>query len=175
VSAGESFDWPEVDVLAAGTVGAPGRRVFYVQVRRGGEVRTLRGEKQQVAALAEYLESLLGDLPPSPERPAVAEELPAAEAELAEPVEETWVMGNIGLSYEDDDERLVLEFHEQVPEGEEGAVARVRATRAQAKAFAEQSAILVVSGRPPCPVCGHPLDPEGHVCPRSNGQTRPAR
>jgi uncharacterized repeat protein (TIGR03847 family) len=164
----DSFDWPEVDAFVPGAVGPPGRRVFYVQLRRGDEVRTLRAEKQQVAALAQYLDALLADLPTAadPDAPDV----PA----LVEPVQESWAVGTIGLRYDEDDDCVVVEIDELVAEGEEGAEARVRATRPQAEAFARQSAALVQAGRPTCALCGHPVDPEGHVCPRANGQSRPS-
>jgi uncharacterized repeat protein (TIGR03847 family) len=48
-------------------------------------------------------------------------------------------------------------------------VLRVRLNPAAAKAFAKRAARVVAAGRPPCPFCGQPLDPEGHVCPRQNG------
>ena len=61
-----SYDLPSPDVVTAGTVGPPGQRAFYVQVRDDDLVVTLRCEKQQVAALAEYLGGLLEDLEPAP-------------------------------------------------------------------------------------------------------------
>jgi uncharacterized repeat protein (TIGR03847 family) len=34
---------------------------------------------------------------------------------------------------------------------------------------------LVEAGRPLCPLCGGPLDPQGHDCPRTNGHRPPIR
>jgi uncharacterized repeat protein (TIGR03847 family) len=48
-------------------------------------------------------------------------------------------------------------------------VLRVRLTPDTARSFAERAARIVASGRPPCPLCGQPLDPQGHICPRRNG------
>src|SRR5260370_111542 len=49
------------------------------------------------------------------------------------------------------------------------AVLRVRITPAMARAFAQRALQIVAAGRPPCPLCGLPLDAQGHVCPRQNG------
>lgn len=162
-----SFDFVSPDRFTAGTVGEPGRRVFYLQAGDGDRVVTLRLEKTQVEALAEYLAGMLSDLP------AVAEAERPAPAELAlrEPVEEAWVVGSIGVAYDEDEDRVVLVAEElgEEEEEEDTSTARFRVTRAQVAAFVDHARELVASGRPPCPFCGRPLDPEGHVCPRSNG------
>src|SRR5690606_34642713 len=101
-----SYDLPSPDVVTAGTVGPPGQRVFYVQVRDGSLVVTLRCEKQQVAALAEYLGGLLDDLEPAPVGPS------PSELDLAEPVEATWTVGTIGVAYDEPADRIVVLFEE---------------------------------------------------------------
>ena len=160
----ESFDLPEVDVITTGTVGPPGERVFYLQARRGDEVVSLKLEKTQVAALINYLGTLLSDLPPP-------DDLPSG-LDLVEPVEAEWVVGTLGISYDEADDRVVLLAEELVEEGEDGAVARIGASRDQVAALALHGAAVVQSGRPPCPLCGEPLDKEGHVCVRMNGHKR---
>lgn len=161
----ESFDLPSPERFTAGAVGQPGQRVFYLQAVGGGEVVSLRLEKTQVGALAEYLSGLLSDLPPVP-----AAELPGeAELALVEPVLDAWIVGTIGVAFDEEADRVVLVAEELVDEGEESATARFRLTRGQAVAFVDHARALVAAGRPPCPFCGRPLDPEGHVCPRSNG------
>ena len=47
---------------------------------------------------------------------------------------------------------------------------RVHLTAEAARAFVERAVRVVRAGRPPCPLCGNPLDPQGHICPRRNGQ-----
>ncbi|MBV8560280.1 MAG: DUF3090 family protein, partial [Acidimicrobiia bacterium] len=56
-----------------------------------------------------------------------------------------------------------------VEEGEDGAMARIGATRDQIAGLVLHGAEVVDAGRPPCPLCGEPLDAEGHVCVRLNG------
>jgi uncharacterized repeat protein (TIGR03847 family) len=166
---GASFDFAELDHLTAGTVGPPGQRVFYLQAASAGQLVSLRLEKTQMAALVQYLQVLLADLPPSD---ALPEDL-----ELREPVVAEWVVGTLGVSYDEADDRVLIVAEELVIEDEgEGAVtpddvgvARWRATRAQVSALTARGAEVVAAGRPACALCGLPMDPEGHVCPRLNG------
>jgi uncharacterized repeat protein (TIGR03847 family) len=161
-----SFELPEVDHLTTGTVGPPGQRVFYLQARGGQQLLTLRLEKTQVAALVAYLSALLADLPPPDDLDT--------DMDLIEPVVEEWIVGSLGVTYDEDDDRVTLVAEELVEEGEEGARARIVATRDQIAALSLHGASVVQAGRPPCQLCGQPLDPEGHVCVRLNGH-RPIR
>ncbi len=161
----ETFDLGDLDRFTVGTVGPVGRRIFLLQCRSGPVTLTVKVEKQQVAVLAEYLVRLLGDLP----RP---EEVPD-DMDLEDVEEPRWVVGTLGVSYDEDNDRIVLVAEELVAEGEDGDVARCAVTRAQAAAFAIRATGLVEAGRPPCPMCGLPLDPAGHECPRTNGHRPP--
>ena len=167
---GTSFDLPEPVRFTAGTVGPPGQRVFFLQADDGGQVVTLRLEKAQVAALAEYLASVLADLAtPDPDS------LPG-DLELVEPVVAEWVVGQIGVVFDEDRDRMVVQAEELLEEdAEEPAtdpdrgVARFALTRAQVAAFVGRAAELVAAGRPPCELCGRPKDPAGHSCIKTNG------
>jgi uncharacterized repeat protein (TIGR03847 family) len=176
----ESFDLIDVDRLTVGTVGPVGQRVFLLQARAGGELVTVKMEKQQVSALAQYLGQVLAELP----RPG---DLPD-DLELEDPSEARWVVGVMGVTYDEPTDRVVLVAQEAVamanPEeiggdiGEEideedGAVLRITATREQVAALAIRGTALVEAGRPACPLCGYPLDPSEHVCPRTNGHRAP--
>ena len=68
---------------------------------------------------------------------------------------------------EEDEEPATLEFDDSDPEGPD--LVRVRLTPLAARAFVERALRTVAAGRPPCPFCGLPLDPTGHICPRKNG------
>jgi uncharacterized repeat protein (TIGR03847 family) len=165
---GSSFDLPEPDRFTAGTVGPPGQRVFYLQAREAEQVVTLRLEKAQVAALAEYLASVLADLA-MPEPGSLPEDL-----ELVEPVVAEWIVGQIGVVFDEDRDRMLVQAEELLEEGGEDAdvdqgVARFALTRAQVAAFVAQAAELVSAGRPACELCGRPKDLEGHMCIKTNG------
>ena len=165
----ESFQLDGPDHFTAGAVGRPGQRVFYLQGREGGAVVTLKCEKEQVAALGEYLAGLLAKL-------AGAAPTASESGALLEPLEPAWPVGSIGVGVDDDRDRIVVIASEQVEEEEEGgaaaaepASARFAITRAQAAGFVERARELVRAGRATCPMCGEPKDPAGHVCPRANG------
>jgi len=160
-----TLDLGDVDRFAVGTVGPVGRRTFLLQCRSDTSLLTLKVEKQQVAVLAEYLGRLLQALP----RPGHLPE----DLELEEPTEPHWTVGTMGVSYDQDLDRIVLVAEELVADDEDGDVARMTITREQAAAFAVRATSLVEAGRPPCPLCGGPLDPSGHQCPRTNGHRPP--
>ncbi len=162
----EAFDLATPDRFTVGTVGPVGKRLFLVQCREGSLLLTLKVEKRQVAVLAATLATIVRDH----ERPG---HLPDDLA-LEEPADPDWTVGTIGVSYDDDGDRIVLVVEELVPEDEAGAIARLSITREQAAAFAIRATALVEAGRPPCPLCGSPLDPSGHECPRTNGHRPPA-
>lgn len=162
-----SFDL-DPDHFTPGAIGPPGQRVFYLQAAEGSQVVSFRLEKQQVAAMAEYLAGILEDLPaftwPEPDA-----------SELREPVVTEWVVGTIAVAYEEATDEVLVVAEELVdPDDAERAdvapaTARFRLTRPQVALFIGRAAALVLGGRPPCPLCGRPVDPRGHVCPRSNG------
>ena len=167
---GASFELAYVDRFTATAVGPPGGRVFYLQGVAAGQVVTLRLEKAQVAALAGYLAELLADLPtPSPD------ELPR-QLDPVEPLVAEWVVGGLGAAFDESRDRMVIQAEEVVPDdaeersggGDQGR-ARFALTRPQVAAFVVHAATLVAAGRPPCPLCRRPLDPEGHVCIKTNG------
>jgi uncharacterized repeat protein (TIGR03847 family) len=158
-----SFDLPSPDVFTAGTVGPPGQRVFYLQTRDDQLVVSVRCEKQQVAALADYFDGLLDDLEPAPYGIA------GGDLRLAEPVQEIWTVGAIGVAYDEPADRIVVVLEELTEEEtDDGASVKVRLNRAQVAAFVSHARQLVEAGRPPCRFCGLPVDPDGHPCPRMN-------
>ena len=174
-----SFEVDAPDHFTAGAVGPPGQRVFYLQSRDAGRLITLKVEKEHVRALAEYLGGLLARVKGAPGAARAA-------AELIEPLEVAWDVGSLAVGYDESQDRVVVEASELIEaeeaEEEEGgptpepevepAMARFRITRAQAAAFVERANELMKGGRPTCPVCSRPMDPEGHVCPRANGHVQ---
>ena len=186
----ESYELGELDRITVGTVGLPGQRTFFLQARQGSELITLKLEKIQVAALAAWIAKTLEDLPEPEQLPEDLE--PEAFDEPA------WVVGSLGGAYDAEADRIMLVAAEVVESDDEadetddepdlfapeepidpllgghGAVARLGATREQMAALAIRATTLVASGRPPCPLCGYPLDPRGHACPKTNGHRPPS-
>jgi uncharacterized repeat protein (TIGR03847 family) len=175
-----SFELGAPDLFTAGTMGAPGQRVFFLQAREGGRLVTLKVEKEHVRALGEYLASALARLGGPAEGAATA--APETAGALVEPITPAWAVRSIGVGYDETARRFVLVAQELVEDdeaeqaegaGPEAATARFSITRAQAARFAARAEELMRAGRPPCPVCGQPKSPTGHICPRQNGHGRP--
>ena len=165
----EMFDQP--DDFLPGSVGEPGNRVFYLQARDGHRVASLRCEKEQVLALAQFLMRLVGDDGP---------------VELIEPITESFVVGNLLVSAEDADGSVVVVAEELVfveddddfslddaaldlsLDDLEPRELRIRMSAAAARGFAQRAGRLMAGSRPICELCGRPMDPDGHACPRLN-------
>lgn len=182
-----SFDPPERFV--AGTVGPPGQRTFFLQARTGGRMCSVALEKQQVAVLAERVDDLLDDIMATTETksliPAVAPLDLDDQAPLEQPIDEEFRAGTMTLSWDPRDERIVIEVFpfvepteavegEEVEEPEPEEVFVVRLTASVARAFVKRAGQVVSAGRPDCPFCGTPIDPNGHLCVRANGFRRRA-
>lgn len=170
-----SFEFSSVDSFIPGALGEPGARVFYLQARNGNDVVTLKLEKHQVELLGQYLMQLASMLgTPEPDRSVTG---------LIEPVDPAWIVGTLGVGIDeqagsilvtaqeldigsDDDDELA--WDESLFEDDDGAEARFVIKPGQAVAFAEAAQELVSSGRQPCRLCGAPINPSGHQCPRWN-------
>ncbi len=180
------YDPPERFV--AGTVGPPGQRTFFLQARAGNRITSVALEKQQVAVLAERVDSLLDEVMRGEGGaglvPAVAPTTMEDSEPLEQPIEEEFRAGTMTLAWDADTARVVIEvfpieesesvvedlMEDEAPEPEELFV--VALTPAAARAFSKRAQAVVAAGRPPCQFCGNPLDPAGHLCPRANGFRR---
>ncbi len=192
--AGRILEYDPPTRFVAGTVGQPGSRTFFLQARgvpAGGASSSLTSvvlEKQQVLALAERVEELLDEVlrRSGGTAPAIASDALDDLAPLDTPIEEEFRVGTMSLVWDVDRERVVIECFEVRPDddtsdddedepsgtGGDRQVLRVAVTAGAARAFAKRALALVNAGRPPCPLCAEPLDPEGHICPRANGYRR---
>lgn len=165
------FDQP--DRFIAGSVGEPGSRAFYLQARKGDALVSVGLEKSQVSVLVARLDDLLE---------AVEADPPDREPDVAldEPVVEAFRVGALALAWDVTDSTVVIEAQPlsadedfvELPDDEPGGpdVLRVRMRPAAAREFVSGATALLASGRPACPFCGQPLDPQGHFCTRRNGQ-----
>jgi len=186
-----SFDFP--DRFVAGTTGRPGERTFFIQAREDGRLLSVLCEKQQVQVLADHLERILDELIrmgssglPVPPAVASADDLDPLDV----PIEEEFRVGTMTIAWDPDAHCVQIELFAMVDEddvdpladivfGEEadGMAARealcVRLTPVDARQFVARSRSLVSAGRPACPFCAQPINPGGHICPRSNGYRKP--
>jgi uncharacterized repeat protein (TIGR03847 family) len=168
----ELFDLNPVERITTDAIGEPGSRVFYLQARKGRQLVTVICEKEHVAALAMAVDQILLSLADGDED-AVVDPDPALEnnMDLEYPLDPVFRTGRVNLGYDQDTELLVIIAYELMPEEDETppSVARFWATPAQMRAFSIRGQEVVAAGRPTCAMCGEPIDPEGHFCPRKNG------
>jgi uncharacterized repeat protein (TIGR03847 family) len=158
----ESFNLEKVGRVTAGAVGEPGKRAFYLQLRSGPTLVTLAMEKDQLRTLMERLQEVFTrvSVPPPGKLPDMA---------LEEPIVPVWRLGFMTLTYSQEEKTFEVSLVELVDEGTEPATGHFRASLAQMQALASHAATVVSAGRPPCPLCGGPIDHDGGICPRLNG------
>lgn len=177
------YEYNPVERFICGTVGAPGERVFFIQARTGSRMTSVSLEKIQAAALGDRVGAMLKEIKRA--NPLISyERLPGDNDPLEQPIFEEFRVGVIGLSFATDTELIQVELQcvtevqpeeeELAEDDEEGApdLLRVSLTLSQADAFAKRTGAVVGAGRLPCPFCGIPIDPNGHLCPRANGYRR---
>jgi uncharacterized repeat protein (TIGR03847 family) len=160
--ASQSFDYQEVTRVTAGAIGEPGKREFFLQLRAGGQLVSLALEKDQLRVLTERLQEVFSRVPVLP-----ADRLP--DMSLEQPVAPKWRVGFMTLTYSQNEKSFEVSLVELVEEGDEPATGHFAASLAQMQALAAHAAALISAGRPPCPMCGGPIDHDGGVCPRLNG------
>jgi uncharacterized repeat protein (TIGR03847 family) len=167
----EHIELNPVSHITIGTEGEPGQRVFYLQGSKGADLVSLILEKQQAAMLASSLDSLLEEvdkrIAQEPENDPVWSDL-----RLRQPLDPLFRVGNMGLGYNEELNRIVIVAYELVEEGEDASVVSFWATRGQALSLARHAHGVVQAGRPICGNCGEPIDPQGHFCPKRNGHAR---
>ncbi len=174
------FDPP--DRFVAGTVGPPGQRTFFLQASEGRRVTSVSLEKEQVLVLASRINDLLDSYAGGAAAETAALEV-VDNAPLDTPIEDEFRVNTLSLGWDEDRQVLIIECLDRDPDDPEASLdpevlteeprqVRVVLTPARARAFARRAETVVSAGRPPCPFCGGPLEPEGHICPRSNGYKR---
>lgn len=183
------FEHEEATRLIVGTVGSPGERAFYIQVRSLVGITTVAVEKSQVVALSERLRELVTEVRRS--KLASLDELGLAPVidndGLEFPIDEEFRAGVMGISWDPDSQRVSIEiqsiadgeFTELISDEEDLAevedppdLLRLTIRLNQVKGFCNRAEKIVKSGRAVCPFCGLPIDATGHLCPRANGYRR---
>ena len=170
----ELADFNPVSRITIGTVGPPGQRVFLLQASQGVSIITLKVEKEQVRVLSSSVLELLDELDEKyPRNFSKVDEPLSSDLMLQEPYDPAFAVGQIGLGYDQEQDMVVLVVQEvQFEPEDEASTARFWATRPQMKVLSEHAIEVIEQGRPICPLCDAPIDPNGHFCPRSNGHEK---
>jgi uncharacterized repeat protein (TIGR03847 family) len=185
------YDAP--DRFVAGTVGQPGERTFFLQAREGNRITSVACEKQQVSVLAAPLNRVLDEVL---RRSAGVVDVPPASSQardtdpLDAPINEEFRVGTMTIAWDPSIDRIVIELFSNVDEDDNAEeptpataaepdeidadeVFVVKITASYARDFVARAQALVAAGRPSCPFCLQPMDPNGHICPQANGHRRP--
>lgn len=164
--------------FTVGTVGLPGERTFFIQIRTAEQLLSLSLEKSQTMALSERLRYMVKEIRTA--HPLIhIENLERDSLPLEIPIDEEFRIGSMALFYDESTAEIQVDLREMATDIDDDLddmtdtdVVRAFITPAQAIAFADRADLLVASGRKPCPFCGFPIDPNGHLCPRANGYRR---
>jgi uncharacterized repeat protein (TIGR03847 family) len=172
------FDWP--DRVVVGTIGLPGARTFYLQVRAGNQIVSIAMEKQQSALLAEKIDEILDQLlviEGNPHSVPTSTPPELVDNDQLEAVQEQFRTGAMSLGWDPTTAQVVIEAYpisevdadnDDESLDEDGAevpeMLLVRMPVGTARAFAKRTREVVGAGRPACPLCGYPVDADGHVC-----------
>lgn len=167
------YEFTKPERFVAGTVGEPGERAFYLQIRSSSRLFSVAVEKAQVQAITSRLEVMIAEIRKS--NPLIPlEKFPTDDAPLDSPIDSEFQIGAMSLAWDDDSKLICVELFELEDDEEdsEGEVVVINISLAMALAFSARSKAVVSAGRLPCPFCGIPIDPRGHLCPRANGYRR---
>jgi uncharacterized repeat protein (TIGR03847 family) len=173
------FAWP--DRVVVGTIGLPGARTFYLQVRAGTQIVSIALEKQQSALLAEKIEEILDQLitvEGNPFSVPTSTPIELVDNDQLDAVQEQFRTGAMTLGWDPTTAQVVIEAYpitdvdaddndESLDEdgANEPEMLLVRMPVGTARAFAKRTREIVGAGRPTCSLCGYPIDADGHICP----------
>ena len=167
------IDVDPCDHITGDAIGKPGLRVFYIQAFQAEKTYNVIIEKTQLQSLAVGVEQFLSEVErQNPNLEEAAADYVEEQMRINPPVDPLFRVGEIGLGYDKERDRVVLFVRELLTEEqdpESGSVIRFWCTRTQIRRMARWGAEITQRGRPMCPQCGQPMEPEGHFCPKNNG------
>ena len=191
----EDIEFRPVDHITTDAIGQPGKRVFYIHAWQDQRTVTMILEKLQILSLAEGVEQFLSEVREKyPDLDEPSADYTEEKMRIQPPVDPLFRIGELGLGYDANADLVVLVAREMTAEetvgdteggtegdavgGAEGegdqeaesaSVVRLWCTRSQIRALARWGVEVASLGRPICPQCGEPMEPEGHFCPKKNG------
>ena len=162
-------EFKAVSRLNVEAIGVPGQRTFRILAEGGGSSAALWLEKEQLFQLALAIRQLILASSPKEDPSPHPEDIHGGDLELK--------VGKMSLGQDATTGKFVIEAYDaEMDEADlEGpATLRIWATRSQTESLAEEAFEVCAAGRPLCLLCGGPIDPTGHICPRSNGHREPS-
>ena len=164
-----------VDSIKAETVGEPGQRTFNINARSSRGQAIVWMEKDQLLQLALAIRQLSEDQEATDSPVAFIPEY----AHTGDPVTVEFKAGDMRLRYDGASDVFTMEATDPSSEGdddseeeEEQVAVQFSFKRSAAVAMAEEAQEIVAAGRPICPYCHNVIEPDGHVCPKTNGHSK---
>lgn len=166
--ADSKHEFTNVTTLRGEAIGEPGKRAFRIVVDSGSSSAVMWLEKEQLFQIALAIQQLVATL----RGEQSASGTPPVEREASGLTRLDFQVSKLVLGHDGGRELFIIDAFD--PEDAEGqsSTCRVWATVEQAKKFAEDSIQVCAAGRPQCPLCGGPMDSDGHLCPRVNGRVK---
>ncbi len=157
-------DFGEALAVDAEAIGEPGQRHFRLLVKAASQSASIWMEKQQLAGIAEWLDEVLERL----DREQPTDEPDVEPLPIGDSFDIDFRASQIGLGYAEEEGLFAIHVFDQAMTRGEPAF-RCLLTRGQSRVLSRKIADVVAGGRPICPLCDMPIEPTGHVCPKSNG------
>jgi uncharacterized repeat protein (TIGR03847 family) len=167
------YEFSEPERFVVGTVGEPGERAFFIQLRSKSRIFSVAVEKAQVQAITTRLEIMVSEVRKA--NPLVmVEKSQVDDSSLDSTVDAEFQIGAMSLAWDEETKLICVQLFELEDDEEdfEGEVVEINISLGMAISFCARSKAVVNAGRLPCPFCGIPIDPRGHLCPRANGYRR---
>lgn len=175
------YDLNPVQHIVADAVGEPGKRTFFLQARAGAQLVSIVLEKQEVGSLAVSVLQLLEELEKMHPGLRLATQS-KKNLRPEQPMDPLFRVGQLSIGYDEDEDKiwliakaLMVNDDNQIVDPSRDDVPGVRfvASREQMRAMSEHALEVIGQGRPVCPLCGRPIDRNGHFCARTDGHAMP--
>ena len=154
--------------IEARATGEPGQREFRLWVIGAHqEFARLKLEKEHLLGLRMAINRVVSEAA----APAAPPDQPSDDFPAVPGYD--FVVGRLGVGFSEADDMMVLQVDEVAPEEEKSPFTLQFAfDRSQAANLTREIDEILATGRPPCRLCGQPVDPAGHICVKTNGHTQ---
>ena len=168
------MDVPEFDFglalsIDAEAYGRPGQRTFRLKVRSTAQTAAVWIEKQQLAGIGIWFDEVCERL--DKEQPS--DEPDVEPLDFPENPDIEFRAAQVGVGYSEEEHTFELVAYRDEADINRRPSFRCALSRGQARVLSRKIAEVVAAGRPICPFCEQPIDPDGHTCPKSNGHYAP--
>ena len=160
---GPTQDMGLVNTFAPEAIGKPGKRTFRLMVGSEFGTAVIWLEKEQLLELGLHLKRTLGLMDEIEETRAPSPDYPALDSPVIE-----FKLGKQAVEFDEED-GIFRFWNYDVEDEADVATLVFEANIDQVLSFADESLRVCSSGRPICPLCHEPINPDGHFCSRSNG------